>query len=166
MKKSLKVISKENPIVIFGLVLALVLVISLIVINIIPNGDLVLQDVETGQIYKRFHLGKDGRFAVTFIDSVSKTPYTDYYQVGPEGILSVGARYYEYGAGVPATVHEDSEIEYADDGAVVVSGPGREMDRVVYFIGSVSDLVLGVQGEKHGLTYITGEAKLVELNIK
>lgn len=164
---NLKSLSKENPIVIFGLVLALILVIAFIVIPFMPSGELVLQDVETGEIYRRFSVGKNGSFSVTFIDSASKAPYTDYYEVNSEGIFAVGTRYYDFGSGVPVRAENDETLEYADDGAVVIYGASRKIDKLVYLVGSSADHVLGFKGEKHGLTHICdGGGKLVEFKMK
>lgn len=164
---SLKSLSKENPIVVFGLALAVVLVIAFIVIPFIPSGELVLQDVETGEIYRRFSVGKNGSFSVTFIDSASKTPYTDYYEVNSEGIFATGSKYYDFGSGVPVRAQGSETLEYAEDGAVVIKGFSRKIDKLVYLIGSSADHVLGFKGEKHGLTHICdGGNKLVEFKMK
>lgn len=157
---------KKNPIYIFGGVLIAVLILAFIVTRFLPRGELVLQDADTKEVYQRYILPRDGTFSVTFIDSASRTPYTDYYELTSEGLFVVGVRYYNFGNGVPVRLEEGQRVEYLEDGSMKIVGMRRPIQQLTYTIGTSADHVLRIGEEKYGLSHICGAGKIVNFDVK
>ena len=108
---------------------------------------LVLKDAESGKIYSSYDLEPGDTFSVEFIHSVNRSPVRDIYTVGEDNEIYVTSTvYYGFGAGVQTEIAEGETLEYKD-GAMIVGNINKKIPYLAYFVGTVSDHVLGV-GEK------------------
>lgn len=155
--------SKRSPVYIFIAALSAAVLIAGVFMFLQPRGELVLRDADSGAEYARFRVGRSAEFSVTFIHSVSNSPYTDYYEISREGIFLIGARYYEFGAGVPSNLELGESIEYLEDGSLRISGMRTPVTDLIYILGKDSDHILGLRGQKYSLKELCGEKKTVEL---
>jgi hypothetical protein len=124
---------------------------------------LVLQNSETGAVIAVFPVNDGEEFSITFIHSVNQTPVTDVYQIKSGRIHVVRTVYYSFGAGVQSEIGEGESLAYGPDGAMIVSGFNRPMDRLSYIVGTVSDHTLEIGGEKISLRELCGRNTRVQL---
>jgi hypothetical protein len=123
---------------------------------------LVLRDAETGVEYARFAIGRSAEFSVTFIHSVSNSPFSDYFEISDEEIYLVGSRYYEFIDGAPSELGRDEFVEYFEDGSMKLSGTRVFIPQLIYLLDKGSDHILGLNGQKYGLKQLCGGVKAVE----
>ena len=71
---------------------------------------LILEDDETGEIYKKIPVEDLDEFEITFTHSVNKSPVTDIYQIRDGEIYLTGNIYYNFGAGVPTEIYEGQSL--------------------------------------------------------
>lgn len=129
-----------------------------------PKGYLVLSNGNTGEEYAHYRLNKGETFSITFIHSVNKSPVTDCYDVAEDGNIWLRRTiYYDFGAGVPFDLNEGESLEYAEDGAMVITGIDREIPDFLIFVGTVSDHTLGISGEKISLRDLCGRNAKVRI---
>ena len=147
----------NRPNLLFAATLMFIVAAAFIAINRLPGGELVIKDADTGTEYARFPLENGQGFSITFIHSVSQSPYTDYYLADSRGIYLAGARYYAFGAGVEPGLGQ--ELEFDDDGSLYIGELETELPRLVYYLGVASDYTLGINGAKHSLIHICGTNK-------
>ena len=111
-------------------------------------GFLELKDAESGRVYGRYLVRPGQEFSIGFIHSVNKSPVTDVYEVRRDGIYVVRTIYYGFGAGVQTELEEGQTLEYGEDGSMIISGFNRKLDPLTYFVGTVSDHILTIEGRK------------------
>ena len=129
-----------------------------------PKGYLVLSNGNTGEEYAHYRLNKGETFSITFIHSVNKSPFTDCYDVAEDGNIWLRRTiYYDFGAGVPFDLNEGESLEYAEDGAMVITGIDREIPDFLIFVGTVSDHTLGIAGEEVSLRDLCGRNAKVRI---
>ncbi|HEY8392885.1 MAG TPA: DUF1850 domain-containing protein [Capillibacterium sp.] len=129
---------------------------SLFLIYIFAPPCLILKNGKTGAVIRSFPVQEGEEFAVTFVHSVNQSPVTEVYRIRKGGIEVVRTIYYAFGAGVPAELGEGEHLEYADDGAMVVTGINRRLPRLSYIVGTVSDHILTIGGEEISLRELCG----------
>jgi hypothetical protein len=122
---------------------------------------LTLRNGRTGEVYGRFPLREGQGFSVGFIHSVNKSPVTDFYEIRQGQIFVVKTVYYDFGAGVQTEVEDGQTLTYGDDGAMIVSGFDRPIEPLNYFVGTVSDHILTVNGQEYSLRELCGRSSLV-----
>lgn len=126
------------------------------------GGYLVLSSPETGEVYARYPMRVSDTFSIGFIHSVNKSPVTDFYEIREDGIYVVKTVYYGFGAGVQTQLEEGQKLEYGSDGSMVITGFDRKMDDLVYFVGTVSDHTLTLNGtEEISLRDLCGRNAMV-----
>ena len=81
-------------------------------------------------------------------------------------MVLTGTVYYSFGAGVPDELAEGETLTIREDGAMVVTGMDRDLDGVVYAVGTVSDHVLGIGGEEISLRDLCGRSSKVRFEIR
>lgn len=150
----------NKPSFLFAAVMVLTVVAAFITIGRLPGGELVIKNAETGAEYARFPLSNGELFSVTFIHSVDRSPFTDYYSADSGGIYLAGARYYSFGSGTEAAMGQ--ELEFCADGSLRVSGIKNRISRLVYLLGADSDYTLGINGVKYSLIHLCGKNKILE----
>ena len=132
-----------------------------------PKGYLVLSNGNTGEEYARYRLNQGETFSITFIHSVNKSPVTDCYDVAEDGNIWLRQTiYYDFGAGVPFDLNEGESLEYAEDGAMVITGIDREIPDFLIFVGTVSDHTLGIGGEEISLRDLCGKNSTVRFAVE
>ncbi len=112
------------------------------------RGFLVLSSPETGGVYARYPVRVSDTFSIGFIHSVNQSPVTDYYEIREDGIYVVKTVYYGFGAGVQTQLEEGQKLEYGSDGSMIITGFDRKMEDLVYFVGTVSDHTLTLNGRE------------------
>lgn len=152
----------------FAVAAAIVIVAAVAVILwLIPHGErLVLTDSESGRKYAEYTVCEGDTFSVTFVHSVNKTPVSDVYEVRGGSMVLTGTVYYSFGAGVPDELAEGEELVIREDGAMVVTGMDRDLNGVVYAVGTVSDHMLGLGGEEISLRDLCGRNSKVRFEIR
>lgn len=123
---------------------------------------LILKNGETGKVIASFPVNDGEEFSVTFVHSVNQTPVTEVYRIKNGRIYLVRAVYYSFGAGVPSELGEGEDLEYGPDGAMILSGLSRSMDRLSYIVGTVSDHILQIGGESISLRELCGRNTRVQ----
>lgn len=127
---------------------------------------LVLRNPDSGEVYAEFAVEEGERFSITFIHSVNKTPVTDVYEIRGGEIYAVETRYYSFGAGVQTEIEEGQSLNYAEDGAMVVSGIDKLVSGMIYVVGKVSDHSLEIGGCAYSLTELCGKGSPVQFICK
>lgn len=148
----------------FAVGIAAVLAIAAILLGFSwPKEEgLILRDPRTREVYTSFPLEEGGRFSITFIHSVNKTPLTDVYEIRGGDIYVVETKYYSFGAGVQTELEEGQSLSYAEDGAMIISGFDKKMTGMVYVVGKISDHVLKIGEADYSLTELCGKGSAVE----
>lgn len=108
----------------------------------------MVSDADSGEIYGTYSLAEGEWFSIGFIHSVNKSPVTDFYRIKDASVFVEKTIYYGFGAGVQTEIEEGETLEYGEDGSMIVSGFNREMPNLTYFVGTVSDHILDVNGEE------------------
>ena len=125
---------------------------------------LILEDDETGEIYKKIPVEDLDEFEITFTHSVNKSPVTDIYQIRDGEIYLTGNIYYNFGAGVPTEIYEGQSLSYGENGEMIISNMDTPMPDLVYIIGTVTDYYLSVnKGDKICLQDICGYNKHIKI---
>ena len=131
-----------------GLTLLLALCVAVVSALQYSGWYLVLRNADTGHRYARYRMEEGDSFSVTFIHSVNKTPLTDCYLVENGSIYVEKTIYYSFGAGVQTELEGNETLTYGEDGSMIVSGFHRKIPDLIYFVGTVSDHTLEVNGEE------------------
>lgn len=130
------------------------------------NDTLVLYNTETGKVYKTFRIREGSEFAVEFIHSVNQSPVIDFFVIKNKEIVASKTVYSAFGAGVQTEIEEGQTLEYDSEGNMVVSGFNIVFPAVKYIVGTVSDHVLYIEGERISLTELCGKNAHVAFEIR
>ncbi len=139
---------------------------SVFVYNILFDPYLILRNGDTGKIIAAYPVKDGDGFSITFIHSVNNTPVTDIYEIRGYGIFVIKTIYYSFGAGVQTQIEEGQTLEYGEDGSMIISGFEREMQNLSYIVGTVSDHVLEIGGEKVSLRELCGRNATVKFTCR
>ena len=143
----------------------MVAIIAAILVHARRGGDhLVLRNGKTGEEFARYKVSEGDEFSVTFIHSVNQYPLTDVYEIRDHRIYVVRTVYNNFGAGVQTEIEEGQTLEYGENGEMIVSGFDREMPRLSYIVGTVSDHTLTLHGEEISLRELCGRNSRVEFS--
>lgn len=127
------------------------------------RGELRILNADSGALYAAYPVRPGERFSVGFIHSVNKSPLIDVYEIKADGIYVEETIYYDFGAGVETELAEGEQLHYGPDGAMIVSGFDRRITPLSYFVGTVSDHILELHGERISLRELCGRSSRVEL---
>ena len=125
------------------------------------EGELVLSDPATGEVYASYPAQEGDEFSVEFIHSVNKSPVRDYYECRSDGIWNTRCVYYGFGAGVEEILLEGETLSYGDDGEMIVSGIENHPDPMILVVGTISDHTLRVGEETVSLRDLCGRSSKV-----
>jgi len=117
---------------------------------------LELRDSESRKVYARYSLDKGGEFAIEFIHSVNQSPVRETFKLDGKKIRTVSVRFYSFGAGMQAEL-EEGQMMRRDGDALIITGFDRVYGELHYIVGTVSDHVLVVNGEKVSLSELCGK---------
>lgn len=135
---------------------------SVFLLFIFSTPCLILKNGATAEVIRFFPVQDGGEFSVTFIHSVNQSPVTDVYQIRKGGIYVVRTIYYAFGAGVQTELEEGQRLEYGEDGAMIITGIDRRLERLSYIVGTVSDHILQINGEEISLRQLCGRNATVQ----
>ncbi|NLY91835.1 MAG: DUF1850 domain-containing protein [Firmicutes bacterium] len=135
---------------------------SLFLLSTFSAPCLTLKNGETGQVFRSFPVEEGEEFSVTFIHSVNQSPVTEVYQIRNGAIYVVRTIYYAFGAGVPTTLEEGQRLEYTEDGAMMITGINRRLERLSYIVGTISDHTLQIGREAISLRQLCGRNTTVQ----
>lgn len=107
---------------------------------------LTLRNTSDGTLYAAYPMKEGDMFGIGFIHSVNKSPVTDYYQICEGSIYVEKTIYYGFGAGVQTEIEPGQTLTYGEDGSMIVSGFHMKMADLTYFVGTVSDHTLTMDG--------------------
>lgn len=116
---------------------------------------LLLKDADSGKIYGAYELPR-GEFGVSFIHSVNKTQILENYKTVNGRICLEGCVYYSLGAGVAEELPEGWTLKYGGGGEMIISDIHKEIDELTYFVGTVSDHILHIEGKERSLRELCG----------
>lgn len=116
---------------------------------------LLLKDAESGKVFASYELPQ-GEFGVSFIHSVNKTQVLEIYKVEGNEIYLEGCIYYSFGAGVAEELPEGWELKLSEDGEMIISNIHKKIERLSYFVGTVSDHILHIEGKEWSLRELCG----------
>lgn len=153
---------QKKRILIAAVILAVSAMIAAAVAIYCTCGWFTLRDPETGTVYARYPVHDGDSFSIGFIHSVNNSPVTDYFEFQDHRIFVEKIVYYGFGAGVLTEVEEGQQLEYGEDGSMIVSGFHRELPDLVYIVGTISDHTLRInEGEEISLRALCGKGAKV-----
>lgn len=132
-------------------------VTSLMGIEHFKSYTLTLQDGKTGKIYGEYKIKENQEFSVGFIHSVNQSPVTDFFTVKHGKIFVTKTIYFGFGAGVQTQIEEGQTLSYGDDGSMIVTGFNKEIPRLSYIVGTVSDHILKINDKEISLRDLCGK---------
>ncbi len=147
---------------------ALIVAAAVILIFLIrPSYTLVLRNASTGEEYGKYPMKMGERFSVEFIHSVNKSAVRDYYEIRENGeIYVVETHYYGFGAGVQTELNPGEELEYGEDGSMMIKNIDKPVPNLVYVVGTVSDHVLRINDEEISLRELCGRNSKVLFTVE
>ncbi len=130
------------------------------------NEKLIIKNQETGELYKSFKVNEGDIFSVEFIHSVNQSPVCDYFEIKNGKIYAVKTKYSAFGAGVQTEIGDGQTLSYDKEGNMIVSGFDLYFPTVKYIVGTVSDHVFELHGEKTSLRELCGKNAHIEFIMK
>lgn len=119
---------------------------------------LTLTDAETGEVYMKWKADEVSTFEVEFIHSVNLTPVADIYELNDTHIILSATRYRGFGAGVPTQLEGEQKLTYDNEGNMIITGYGMQLQSVNYIVGTVYDHFLTINEEEPiNLTELCGK---------
>lgn len=118
---------------------------------------LILVNADTGALYAQWDCNNGDAFSVEFIHSVNKSPVCDLFEIRENTIYAAATRYSAFGAGVQTEITDGQSLIYDSNGNMIVSGFQTPFPEVSYIVGTVSDHVLTIDGQRISLTALCGK---------
>jgi hypothetical protein len=122
---------------------------------------LVLIDTVTEETIRVFPFVEGGVFSVSFIHSVNQSPVEETYQIRNNTIFLIGCRFSHFGAGVLTELGPNERLLYNEDGSMSITGIETPISELSYIVGTVSDHILEISGEKISLRTICGKNRKI-----
>lgn len=127
---------------------------------------LLVMDADTREIYGAYSVETDEVFFLEFVHSVNQTPVIDEFRVTEEGFDAYRTIYSSLGAGVQTELREGETLTYDEDGNMVIAGFDLHYKELNLMVGTVSDHVLTLQGQRISLRDLCGRNASVVLKIR
>lgn len=134
----------------------MIFIIAVLLFLSLGHTRLVLYNIETGEVYRRWNARDGLEFSVEFIHSVNQSPVCDVFVLANGEIRAKETIYSAFGAGVQSELEPGQTLTYDADGNMVVSGFDFTYDPLCYIVGTVSDHVLVIEGESISLRELCG----------
>lgn len=135
---------------------------ALFIISLFSSDYLVLYNSDTGSRYITEKAEEGLMFSVEFVHSVNQTPVKDTYIIEDGQIKAHSTTYRSFGAGVQTALGEGQTMTYDEEGNMIITGFDIAYDPLRYIVGTVSDHILEIGGEKISLRNMCGRnAKVV-----
>lgn len=149
---------------------AIMLLIAAALVLLRGGWYLTLRD-KNGRLMAQYPLEEGGRFSVTFIHSVNQYPLTDTFEICDRTIFVEECEYCAFGAGVQTELNPGETLEYVDidkfgykGRAMLIRNIHQDRTNVGYFVGTVYDHILTVNGEEISLRDMCGRNTVVHFN--
>lgn len=137
-------------------VLMIIITAAAVLITHMSSEYLVLYNSDTGSMHIS-RKAEDGlTFSVEFVHSVNQTPVKDTYIIEDGQIKALSTVYRSFGAGVQTALGEGQTMTYDEEGNMVITGYDITYDPLRYIVGTVSDHILEIDGEKISLRNMCG----------
>ena len=131
-----------------------------------PRGPiLVIEDSKVGRVLHRQRVRPGGRFTLSYVHSVSKTPVRGVFEVAPDGALVVRETSFGTpGPGLPEPTGAD-RVEIAG-GAIRVFDLDQRLPELSFFVHPYTEHVVEVGGMTLALSAALPPATLVKIRIR
>jgi hypothetical protein len=116
---------------------------------------LEIRDSGSGKVYGKWPLDETGEFAVEFVHSVHQSPVREFFRIENGMIRPMSVRFYSFGAGMQSDLEEGQTLIREGD-AMIVSGFRSSFRELNYIVGTVSDHLLFINGDKVSLRDLCG----------
>jgi len=128
---------------------------------------LTVRDAGTGRLYGKWPANDGLVFSVEFVHSVNQSPVLDTFEERDGKINAVSTRFGGYGAGMQTELGPGERLERDGDALLIVFPEGaRSYGELRYIVGTVSDHVLAVNGEKISLRDLCGKNAHIVLRVE
>lgn len=154
--------AKSRKRLIAAAVLMIIIAAAAVLLTQLSSDYLVLYNSDTGSRYITRKAEEGLMFSVEFVHSVNQTPVKDTYIIEDGQIKARSTTYRSFGAGVQTALGEGQTMTYDEEGNMIITGFDIAYDPLRYIVGTVSDHILGIDGEEISLRDMCGRnAKVV-----
>ena len=127
---------------------------------------LTLRSTDTHKVFARWTVCDNDEFSVEFVHSVNQTPVKDVFAVSGREILPVATYFRAFGAGMQTDLEDGQVLNRHDDGFMSITGFTQRFTQLNYIVGTVSDHILMVDGEKISLRELCGMSAAVTFTVE
>ena len=120
------------------------------------NYFLEIRDAGSGKLCGKWPLEAADEFSVEFIHSVHQSPVRESFTIENNMIRPVSVRFSSFGAGMQSDL-EEGQVLSRDGDALLITGYSSSFEELNYIVGTVSDHVLFINGEKISLQKLCGK---------
>ncbi len=142
---------------------ALAMVAVVIFMFSLRGNYLLIENNEQKVLFKE-KIENMSNFSVSFTHSVNKTEVEEFYEIRDKKIFLVKCRYLGFGAGVATEVSPGEKLSY-EDGYMVISNMDREIKPLAYFVGTVSNHILHINGKSISLKGVAPERERIVFKV-
>ena len=125
---------------------------------------LTIVNTDSGKVYDRKLIELNGEFSIEFIHSVNQSPVCETFRIEGNEIKPASVRFYSFGAGMQTELEEGLRMN-RDDDAFIITGFNSSFTELNYIVGTVSDHILYVNGERISLRDLCGRNAHITLRI-
>lgn len=143
-----------------------ILLLGILLIFSQRDRKLLVMDADTREIYGAYRVDTDEVFSLEFVHSVNQTTVIDEFRVTEEGFDAYRTIYSSLGAGVQTELREGETLSYDEDGNMVIAGFDLHYKELNLMVGTVSDHVLTLKGQRISLRDLCGRNASVVLKIR
>lgn len=104
-------------------------------------------------------------FVLSFIHSVNKRPVYDTLRVEGDHLLISKSRYDSFGAGIPETSTETSELKIGNDGWLELT-VNRRVPEILLFVGRVANHSLSLKGRQVALADVAKPGTSLSIKVR
>ena len=108
---------------------------------------LAITATKQGKLVLCAEMAEGEEFVLSFIHSVNKRPVYDTLRMEGDHLLIVKSLYDSFGAGMPETSTETSQLKFRKDGWLELT-VNRPVPEILLFVGRVADHSLTIKGRK------------------
>ena len=126
---------------------------------------LEIADSDSGKIYGRRFIENNKEFAIEYTHSVNNSTVHEIFRIDGKKIYSCAVRFYSFGAGMQTELEEGQQI-VRDGDALIITGLNKSYTELNYIVGTVSDHLLLVNGERLSLRNLCGRNAHVTLRVR
>ncbi|HSL87115.1 MAG TPA: DUF1850 domain-containing protein [Bacteroidales bacterium] len=148
------------------LLLAAVLLLGGVILFLFQDKTLIIKDADTGKVYGTWKVEEKDIFSLEFVHSVNQTPVVDEFMVTEDGFKAHKTIFSSLGAGVQTELKEGEMLSYDNEGNMVISGFSQTFKELNLIVGTVSDHILTINGEKISLRELCGRNASVTVLVR